>query len=212
MKKVVLIISSIFLIICCSQQDDGSIHVLDTPHELLSQYNFFQGALADLNPVADVVPYDLNSPLFSDYAHKSRFVWMPDGTAANYTTEHVLDFPTGAVLIKSFYYNHDERDLTQGRKIIETRLLVNRGDEWDAYGYIWNDEQTEAVYELVGDIKEVAWINEAGETQKLDYIIPNKNQCKGCHAYKNKLKPIGPKARNLNKDYAYDSGVENQQR
>lgn len=202
----------ILLLSNCSttSQSSTNINIPANPHERLSQYNFFVGDIENLNPADGVLPYDLNSPLFSDYSHKSRFVWMPDGTTANYTTEHVVDFPIGAVLIKNFYYLNDERDATQGKRLIETRLLVNRGEEWDAYGYSWNEEQTDATYDIVGDIKEVAWVDAAGESQKIDYIIPNQNQCKGCHAHDNVLKPIGPKVRNLNKDFVYADGLDNQ--
>ena len=130
--------------------------------------------------------------------------------SANYTIEHVLDFPKGAVLIKNFFYNHDERNVSIGRRIMETRLLVNRGEEWDAYGYIWNEDQTDAYFEVIGDIKDVAWIDAHGVSKEVNYIIPNKNQCKGCHAYDGKQKPIGPKVRNLNKEYTYKDGSMNQ--
>lgn len=194
----------------CKSTVVTGINIPDSPHETLSAYNFFIGNVAELKPENGVLPYELISPLFSDYSHKERFVWMPDGTAANYTTEHVLDFPEGAVLIKNFYYLHDERDASKGKRLMETRLLINRGEEWDAYGYSWNDEQTEAYYDIIGDIKDVSWINKNGEEQTVDYIIPNKNQCKGCHAYDNKLMPIGPKVRNLNKDFAFQDGSFNQ--
>lgn len=210
--KGVFFVATFIGIIGLAQCKVGHIGIIipNEPYETLSEYQFFQGALAELNPVEGVLPYDLNSPLFSDYAHKSRFVWMPTGTTAQYNTDHVLEFPEGAVLIKNFYYNNDERDLSLGKRIIETRLLVNRGDEWDAYGYIWNDEQTEAKFEIIGDIKDVSWIDDNGQEQQLEYIIPNKNQCKGCHAYKSKQLPIGPKVRNLNKDYTYHDGKLNQ--
>ena len=187
----------------CSLENEGRIIIPEEPYDRLSDYNFYVGEMADLEPNDRVVPYDLNSPLFSDYAHKARFVWMPEGTSANYTTEHALDFPKGTALIKNFFYYNDERDPDLGRKIIETRILINRGEEWDAIGYIWNDEQTDAVYEIVGDIQDVSWINGEGEKQEVEYIIPNMNQCKGCHAYDNTQKPIGPKVRNLNKDFAF---------
>lgn len=205
---ILFVLASVFLMQC--QFGDKGIVIPVDPYVNLSEYDFFIGDLSDLEPSPRVLPYDLNSPLFSDYAHKARFVWLPEGVSAGYNTDHVLDFPIGSVLIKNFYYNHDERDLSQGRRIIETRLLINRGEEWDAWGYIWNDEQTDATYDVIGGIKDVAWINELGEHQKVDYIIPNKNQCKGCHAYKNKLQPIGPKVRNLNKEYAYTEGTSNQ--
>jgi len=194
----------------CELFDSTSINAPSEPLEKLSDYNFFTGNINELNPSDRVLPYDLNSPLFSDYSQKARFVWMPDGTTADYTTDHVLDFPEGAILIKNFFYNNDERNLSQGRRLIETRLLINRGEEWDAYGYIWNDEQTDAYYDVVGDIKEVSWIDAEGVSMNVDYIIPNKNQCKGCHAYDNKLLPIGPKVRNINKSYSYFDGEMNQ--
>lgn len=50
------------------------------------------------------MPYDLNTPLFSDYAHKLRTVWMPAGAPANYTTDANFDFPVGTIISKTFYY------------------------------------------------------------------------------------------------------------
>ena len=76
----------------------------EIPYQTLSEYNFFEGNLKDLEPVPGVLPYDLNSPLFSDYAHKKRFVWMPDGTIANYNSDHTpLDFPVGAMSYKKLF-------------------------------------------------------------------------------------------------------------
>lgn len=213
MRKILFITISFFatiLFLANCQFGQQGIQIPIEPYEKLSQYQFFQGNLADLKPNDRVIPYDLNSPLFSDYAHKARFVWMPAGTSANYTTGQVLDFPEGAVLIKNFYYENDETDASKGRRIMETRLLVNRGEEWEAIGYIWNDEQTEAYHEVIGDIKEVAWTNTAGKPQAINYIIPNKNQCKSCHLNGKKQIPIGPKVRNLNKSFTYADGAMNQ--
>ena len=47
----------------------------------------FLRELSALIPNDRVLPYDLNSPLFSDYAHKARFVWMPEGQVRPNTTE-----------------------------------------------------------------------------------------------------------------------------
>lgn len=213
MRSFIVVLGSLLcslLLVHCSSTVTHGVHIDTEPFEKLSAYGFFEGKIQDLNPADGVLPYDLISPLFSDYSQKSRFVWMPEGTSVNYNTEHVMDWPVGAVLIKNFFYYHNEADINQGRRLIETRVLVNRGEQWDAYGYTWNDEQTEATYDIVGDIKQVNWTNAEGEAMEVDYIIPNKNQCKGCHAYDNKLKPIGPKARNINKEYAYEDGTKNQ--
>ncbi len=213
MKKTLITATTLFafiLLITNCKVGNQQINIPSQPHEKLSQYQFFEGNLADLKPSERVLPYDLNSPLFSDYAHKARFVWMPEGTSANYTNDRVLDFPTGAVLIKNFYYENDETDPSKGRRIMETRLLVNRGAEWEAIGYIWNEEQTEAFHEVVGDIKEVNWVNTSGQAQMTNYIIPNKNQCKSCHLNGKQQIPIGPKVRNLNKSFVYADGEMNQ--
>ena len=176
----------------------------------LSEYNFFTGRLADLQPAATVIPYDINSVLFSNYAEKLRFVKLPPGSKANYTTGGPLELPPGTVIIKNFYYENDFRKPGKGRRILETRLLVNEETGWTAYPYAWNDEQTEAFYDVAGDIKKVSYINAAGKRSDIDYIIPNKNQCKGCHIRGDKMQPIGPTAMQLNREHEYASGRQNQ--
>lgn len=201
----------IFLACCTTPSDQVQRIDADAPFEKLSDYNFFSGNISDLQPNDRVLPYDLNSPLFSDYAHKSRFIWMPEGQAATFQkVGSVLDFPIGTVIIKTFLYQNDERDPSKGKRNIETRLLIKGDKKWEAHGYTWNDNQSEAHLNVVGDIKEVNWVNAEGKKMYVDYIIPNKNQCKGCHYNKGILEPIGPKARNLNKDYTYEGGISNQ--
>src|SRR5262245_27073689 len=57
------------------------------PYDSLSTYSFFAGAMADLQPAAGLLPYAPITPLFSDGAHKSRFVWMPEGASAHYVSD-----------------------------------------------------------------------------------------------------------------------------
>src|ERR1700693_4942388 len=71
---------------------------LDGPFpDRLSEWNLFVGKPSDLKPNLRVVPYELNTPLFSDYATKQRFVWMPVGTAATYKAEDSFQFPVGTI-------------------------------------------------------------------------------------------------------------------
>ena len=215
LKKIntLLVVGLLFvfgMVITNCQPGKNGITIPDEPYQRLSEYNFFEGILSDLNPSDGVLPYDLNSPLFSDYAYKARFVWMPEGTSAKYTTEQSLDFPDKTVLIKNFYYLHDERDPLKGKNIIETRLLINKEGKWDALTYIWNEEQTDAELEVIGGIQEIGWVNKQGNKQLINYIIPNKNQCKSCHLTGKEQIPIGPKVRNLNKTYEYPDGRMNQ--
>ncbi|HXH19491.1 MAG TPA: SO2930 family diheme c-type cytochrome [Chitinophagales bacterium] len=178
--------------------------------EKLSEYNFFKGRMAELIPAEGVMPYDLNTPLFSDYALKLRFVKIPPGQKAVYNNHSVFDFPVGTVLIKNFYYPHDFRDESKGRKVMETRLLIHEDTGWKALPYVWNDEQTEAFLEVAGGHKDVSWVHSDGSTKAITYSIPNVNQCKGCHVKGAQVQPIGPSARQLNKIFTYAGGKMNQ--
>jgi uncharacterized repeat protein (TIGR03806 family) len=176
----------------------------------LSDYGFFVGALKDLSPAPEVIPYSLNSALFTDYAYKQRFVKIPQGSQVNYHPNDVLDFPTGTVLIKNFYYPADFRKPTENIRILETRLLINEAGTWKTLPYIWNDEQTEAYLNVAGRSVDVTWTHYNGEVKNIKYSVPNMNQCKGCHLRGDKVMPIGPSARQLNGDYEFKSGTENQ--
>lgn len=180
------------------------------PKEMLSEYSFFSGPLADQVPQQGVVPYALNTPLFSDYAEKLRFVKVPAGQSVAYNPDKVLDFPVGTTLIKTFYYPIDARDPAKGRRLMETRLLLHEASGWKALEYIWNEEQTEAYLEVAGDTKPVEWVDEKGETRTLVYSMPNLNQCKGCHNSNEKMTPIGPSVRQLNGELTYGETTENQ--
>lgn len=161
-------------------------------------------------PMAGVIPYDLNTPLFSDYAAKYRFVKLPEGAKARYTSQGVLEFPVESVIAKTFSYPHDMRDLSKGERILETRLLYFHESGWKALTYQWNAEQTGATLSTTGDIVPSSWIDVHGTAQKNDYIIPDQNKCASCHENGAMNIPLGPTACNLNKDYRYADGVDNQ--
>ena len=168
--------------------------------DTLSAYGFFEGTLSDLKPSPAIIEYNLNTPLFSNYAEKLRFIKLPEGSKIKYNANEVFEFPEGTILIKNFYYPLDFRKPAKGRKIIETRLLINQPDGWQAYPYIWNEQQTEAYYDPAGETKTISYINLTGKKITTPYAIPNKNQCKGCHVRDEKLLPIGLSARQLNRE------------
>lgn len=171
----------------------------DIPHEKLSEYGFFVGNPADLKPAPGVHPYEVNAPLFSDYAEKSRMIYLPEGAKMGFEPKAAFHFPTGAVIIKNFFYPKDARYPEQGRRLMETRLLIREKDDWKALVYVWNDDQTDASLEIAGATLPVTWMNKAGKTVALDYIVPNLNQCKGCHSFDGQFVPIGPTARQLSR-------------
>ncbi|MBV6652163.1 MAG: hypothetical protein KI786_00295, partial [Mameliella sp.] len=177
------------------------------PYNQLSDYRFFKTLNSEgATPNTGVLPYEPITPLFTDYAHKARYVWMPDSVEATVAEDGQIIFPDNTVLIKTFYYPADFSHPDQSRDLVETRLMMKTNGTWDAYTYIWNERGTEAELNLVGDFKSVSWTDEQGHAQTVEYAIPNKNQCKSCHNQENILMPIGPKVRNLNKAYAYADG------
>ncbi|KGO85480.1 hypothetical protein Q765_15740 [Flavobacterium rivuli WB 3.3-2 = DSM 21788] len=208
---------SVFIAISSCGSDDSqdykqispvNIDLSTVPYPKLSDYKFFEGEMKDLKPAYKVLPYDLNSSLFTDYAHKKRFVWMPEGAKATYTADNkILEFPTGAVLIKNFYYDNVLPNNTT--RIIETRLMIKKADGWIFADYIWNDEQTEAFYSLSGGFTQISW-TEGNVTKSANYRIPPESECFTCHKHSTTALPIGPKPQNLNKDYNYANGSANQ--
>lgn len=178
--------------------------------ERLSEYNFFIENIADQKPTSGIIPYQLNTPLFSDYAEKLRFVKIPKDSIVNYNATEVLEFPVGTTIIKTFYYPIDFRKPDKGRKLMETRLLIHEKTGWKALEYVWNEEQTDAFLEVAGETKEVSYIFTDGKKRSHQYSIPNLNQCKGCHNRSEKMMPIGPSARQLNGDFNYNEKPENQ--
>lgn len=181
----------------------------DDPPKELSAFGFF-AEMAAQRPADGVVPYRLNTPLFSDAALKMRFVFVPAGSAASYRADEAFDFPVGTALVKTFAFPADYRVPEKDLRIIETRLLLRRADGWHALAYVWNDAQTEATLKVAGARVEVSTIDAEGAPLAFTYAVPNKNQCKGCHDLGGKVAPIGPKARNINGDFAYHDGAMNQ--
>lgn len=176
----------------------------------LSEYGFFEDNIADLKPTERVVRYELNTPLFSDYTEKVRFIYIPEGQKANYHSTQVMDFPLGTTIIKNFYYPVDERKPEKGRQLLETRLLINEEKGWKALPYIWGEDQTDAYLEVAGGDKNISWKDQNGKKKTIDYSIPNMNQCKGCHLREDKIVPIGPSARQLNRMVQTTTGEQHQ--
>lgn len=225
MKKIYLLLLLCFLIIFSCKSDERiesvetessfvNFNIDAVPYTKLSTYAFFIGELKNLNPNTKVIPYEPASSLFTDYALKKRFIWMPGGAKASYEADDkTLNFPVGTVLIKHFYYNTIQPGNTT--KIIETRLMIKKASGWIFAEYLWNDAQTEA--ELVtgtnftsGSSKNITFKKENNEVITTDYRIPSETECLACHKLDNKPIPIGVKPQNLNVTYNYSNGVKNQ--
>lgn len=194
----------------CTVPGDGrnaDAYLANCPN--LSDYRLFADASNPLANANDGVIYDLNTPLFTDYANKYRFVFVPQGSKAAYRATEVFDFPVGTIIAKTFTIQADLRLPESDQDIIETRLLIRRQDGWTALPYIWNSDKSDAVLTPTGGTQPVSWIDINGNPQSTDYVIPNTNNCANCHG-EDELIPIGPTARSLNRDFDYDGGTANQ--
>ena len=208
MKKASLLILIVLFINTIYAIDNDLILEEKLPKKL-SDFAFFKDIHAQI-PAEEVVPYELISSLFSDYSYKQRWVYIPENKKASFRKDEVFDFPVGSALIKTFYYPIDERNLSLGKKLMETRLLLRKQNGWKAVSYAWNEDQDEAIIKKAGKTILTDWIDFKGESRSVRYRVPNKNQCKECHAKNDAVMPIGPKARNLNKIYDYQDESINQ--
>lgn len=233
-RGTVALALALLALVSCRPQSQVQFFAEGQP-ERLSQWRLLtlQDQRLRLNP--GVLPYDLNTPLFSDYALKLRTVWMPQGQAAQYRADKPFEFPVGTIISKTFYYalpagkrwdgasvsrlapadaglQGETLDLRRVR-LIETRLLVRREQGWLALPYVWNETQTDAVLQRAGALVPLELTDAQERRESVAYQVPDQNQCAGCHATDNRsrrIAPIGLKARHLNRDFDYADGRENQ--
>ena len=200
---------SLFLLFCSTSilglDDDGLRQGKFLQN--LSEYGFFKD-LKNQVPAQNVLPYQLNSQLFSDYTDKQRFIYVPNNSKFTFESDKVFEFPIGTTLIKTFAYQNASSSLET--QLLETRLLIHTKDGWEAVGYIWNDDQTDARLSLVGKTIQTQFSKASGELISVRYRAPNKNQCKECHQLNGVMTPIGPKARNMDLVVQYNSGKMDQ--
>ena len=161
-------------------------------------------------PIGGSVPYDLNTPLFSDYATKLRTVWVPPGQSAKWADPGPLDFPVGTVITKSFGFPDDARKPSPKMSWVETRVLTRTKDGWIALPYVWDAAQTKATLKIEGEVRPIDFIQTTGDTVHASYLIPSTGQCARCHQIDGDVTLIGLKPRNLNRNYDYGTGSESQ--
>ena len=140
----------------------------DSFPDRLSEWGLLTVAGGGLKLHSESTAYDLNAPLFTDYAHKLRTVWTPADATGSIAADGELLLPVGAVITKTFYYPadgqgmiHVDADPVQFTDdglnldqvyLMETRLLVHLEDGWHGLPYVWNEDQTDATLEITGGV------------------------------------------------------------
>ena len=164
--------------------------------------------LRTLTPSAGLIPFAVNSPLWSDGAIKSRWIALPNDGAPYGPNEQISfapigewRFPNGTVFVKHFELIVNE--ITGRRKRLETRLLV-RNSEGAVYGvsYKWRADNSDADLLPDGLDENISVTTASGSIRVQKYSYPSRAQCLFCHnAQANYI--LGVKTHQLNGDFAY---------
>lgn len=168
-----------------------------------------------------VIPYSVNSPLWSDGAHKTRFFAVPHEADKVDATPKISAggsrgwaFPEQTVLIKSFAVDMIEGDATS-RRWIETRFLHRENKEWVGYSYRWNNGQTDATLVDKAGL-DINFKVQSTDGTKVDrkWRYPSRVECMVCHSRAANY-VLGLSTPQMNRDHDYASvggAVDNQLR
>src|SRR5262249_54730098 len=154
-------------------------------------------------PSARVVPYDVIAPLYSDYAAKYRFIYVPEGEHIGYAATGAWKFPVGAILVKTFSYLTDPNDRSKGERLLETRLLIHEAEGWTPRTYVWDAEQTGATLERGGEILQADFVDPTGKKRTNGYAIPSEGDCRSCHGKLGTTDTLGGRTLQLDRDNDY---------
>ena len=189
-------------IICFGLHNNGELYIVDylgSIHRLVrqqdNQNDSFPKTLSESGLFADVpahnladgvLPYEINAEPWMDGAIGTRFVAIPgkqqigvytDGSGhANWDGKHKgsWKFPKDSVVGKT---------ISLGDHRVETQLLHYDGQAWQAYTYLWNEEQTDAT--LAADETIELELEIAGE--KRPWMVSNRGECMICHSNANDM-------------------------
>ena len=175
----------------------SNIHLPESISEVpatLSQTGLFAN-LISLTPAAGVIPYTVNSPLWSDGAAKQRWIALPPGGAVTFAANGEWQWPANTVFVKHF---------ALGTRRLETRVLAYSPNGGSSYGvtYRWRADNSNA------DLVSVDGLDEQVADQSWHY--PSQAQCMTCHVATAGT-VLGPKTRQLNGSFAYPGGSTDNQ-
>jgi uncharacterized repeat protein (TIGR03806 family) len=175
----------------------------DSPR-LLSQTLGFED-LASLRPSRGLLPYAVQSPLFSDGAGKQRWLALPSGTKIGFSETGAWTYPEGTVFVKQFDMALDERHPEQLRRL-ETRFLVAAsGGSFYGLSYVWNAEQTDAELSRDGHDEVLQIVGADGTPRVQTYSFPAQADCARCHSNV-AGGALGPRTAQLNGEFEYTGG------
>ncbi|NUN12127.1 MAG: PQQ-dependent sugar dehydrogenase [Myxococcales bacterium] len=148
--------------------------------QLLSETGCFDD-LVTMKPAAGVLPYSIQSPLWSDGARKQRYVVLPkDGTIELDPTSGRLMYPAGTMFIKHFELVTDQTSPENSTRL-ETRFLVLLDHGAKGYTYRWNLLETDAELLPGADVLPLTLTDDQGDVMPYAWQFPSRTQCDACH-------------------------------
>lgn len=181
----------------------------------------------DYTPQPGLIPYSVNSPLWSDHAEKDRFIALPGKSQIEFDVVTYPQpapgappgwrFPDNTVLVKTFSLEMETGN-PESRRRLETRILHHKkmpgiDDEygaqfWRGYTYIWNDEQTDAFLADAKGVDQTFTIKDAnaeGGQREQAWHFPSRDECTLCHTMSAKY-VLGVNTLQMNRDHDYGDG------
>ncbi len=174
--------------------------------EHLSDTGCFSDLLT-LDAGPDLIPYEVNSALWTDGAFKRRYLVVPSADEIVIEDDGSWVFPDGSVLIKVFGFEFRSGD-PESRRPVETRFMVRQVGRWEYASYEWNEDGTDA--DLLSARKRVEYTIEHGNsTEVIEYLFPEYDDCITCHGAAID-DVLGPKTNQINREHDYEGVVANQ--
>ena len=172
----------------------------------LSQSRCFAD-LPNLIGAADVVPYEINAPLWTDGAIKLRQIHVPVGTTMQLHPDGEIVWPEGTVMFKHFSLPTHVDDPSTARPI-ETRVMVlDQG--WKFYTYLWTEDGQDAERVIEGETFDIPMTDADGEEMLMPYSVPAEQDCSFCHGPEEE-RVLGPVGEQLQREVEYPTGIFNQ--
>jgi uncharacterized repeat protein (TIGR03806 family) len=194
----------------------------------LSEWGVFKN-IRDQVPEEDVAPFEVISPLFTDYALKYRFVTLRDVTDGG-KIEYFDDTtrwlsPVGTIYVKTFAYPPNKAaDPPQTKdQLIETRIIAHvSADRGRCFGadsclwtlaYVYNEDQTDAICEAGGKTLSVTYTDPVTDEQVTieNYHVPTQGECTDCHAPPPDTRTLGPSTGMFNRPNDYQGNIVDNQ-
>ena len=171
----------------CERPPEVRFFAPDAYPQRLSEWGLMERRGQALVLAGSLEAYEVNTPLFSDYALKLRTFHVPHGQPIRYRNRGSFDFPVGSIVTKTFFYplvdsrqrdrveaapgwhgDVDRLDLNRYR-LVETRLLVRQPHGWDALPYVWQGD--DAVLKVTGALEPLRLADQTGDEARAVRLV-----------------------------------------